>query len=218
MIPKAIAWAIAHPVEAATLAASAVALLRGLYALLARVLAPYPRARAVVEAVAALAPDVLRFGVMVARAVTGLPIPSPSVDARDAQIAALTARVAELAGDRVTTAPPAPRGSPGRTDAGTLLTVVVVALFVAMSAVVLGSIATGCGPGRELVMRVAPGVPSPSSCSPAGASRCDGQVPVVCSASGRWWPATPASAPCAGGCVVGDGGAYCAARDAAVSP
>ena len=60
MTPKAIAWAIAHPVEAATLAASAVALLRGLYALLARVLAPYPRARAAVEAVAALAPDVLR--------------------------------------------------------------------------------------------------------------------------------------------------------------
>lgn len=100
MIPKAIAWAIAHPVEAATLAASAVALLRGLYALLARVLAPYPRARAVVEAVAALAPDVLRFAVMVARAVTGLPIPSPAVDTRDAELAVLRARVAELAAPR----------------------------------------------------------------------------------------------------------------------
>lgn len=70
-----------------------------------------------------------------------------------------------------------------------------------------------CGPGRELAMRIAPGVPSPSSCSPAGVSRCDGAVPVVCSASGRWWSATPTGEPCAHGCVVGDGGAYCAAAD-----
>ena len=44
-----------------------------------------------------------------------------------------------------------------------------------------------------------------------GSSRCNGAVPEVRSASGRWWPATPASAPCAHGCVVDDGGAYCAA-------
>lgn len=213
MIPKAIAWAIAHPVEAATLAASAVALLRGLYALLARILAPYPRARAVVEAVAALAPDVLRFGVMVARAVTGLPIPSPSVDTRDAEIAALRSRVAELAASRTDASSPLvgrPGGSSGRASVGALVALAVggpVALLPVAAA------APGCGPGRELVMRVAPGVPSPSSCSPAGASRCEGAVPVVCSASGRWWPATPASAPCARGCVVGDAGAYCAAAD-----
>lgn len=210
MTPKAIAWAIAHPVEAATLAASAVALLRGLYALLARVLAPYPRARAAVEAVAALAPDVLRFAVMVARAVTGLPIPAPAVDVRDSEIAALRARVAELAGDRVTTAPPAPRGSPGAAQVSTLATVLLL-LWLAALVLPIAATLAACGPGRELTMRVAPGVPAASSCSPAGASRCEGAVPVVCSASGRWWPATPASAPCAHGCVTGDAGAYCAA-------
>lgn len=213
MIHNAYAWLVAHPASALELLAALTLLVRAVYAALARVLAPYPRVRAAVEALAAVSPDLWRALVMVARAVTGYPYPSPIADARDAEIAALRARVAELASDRVTTAPPAPRGSPGRTDVGTVLTIAVVALFVAMSAVVLGSIATGCGPGRELVMRVAPGVPAASSCSPAGASRCEGAVPVVCSASGRWWPATPAGAPCAHGCVVGDGGAYCAAAD-----
>lgn len=96
-LSRIIAWCTTHPAEAFALAGALVALLRAVYAVLARVLAPYPRARAVVEAIAALAPDVWRFVVMVARAVTGLPIPSPAVDARDAELAALRARVAELA-------------------------------------------------------------------------------------------------------------------------
>lgn len=102
-------WLVAHPVEAAAVAASAVALLRALYSVLARALAPYPRVRATLEALAALAPDVIRFGVMVARAVTGLPLPAPAVDVRDAEIAALRARVAVLAAERVTVAPPPPK-------------------------------------------------------------------------------------------------------------
>ena len=81
----------------------------------------------------------------------------------------------------------------------------------AIRALLVGVLLCSCGPGRELVMRVTPGVPAASSCSPAGASRCEGAVPVVCSASGRWWPATPASAPCTHGCAVDDAGAYCAA-------
>lgn len=92
-----LAWCTTHPAEAFALAGALVALLRAVYAVLAKVLAPYPRARAVLEAVAALGPDFWRFVVMVARAVTGLPIPSPAVDARDAELAALRARVAELA-------------------------------------------------------------------------------------------------------------------------
>ena len=78
--------------------------------------------------------------------------------------------------------------------------------------------ALGCHPVREGIMRVTPGVPSASGCV-APASRCEGAVPVVCSASGRWWPATPASAPCPSGCVVDDGpdgGAYCAGADGGV--
>lgn len=102
-------------------------------------------------------------------------------------------------------------GSPGRSRTSTLLTILVVVVLTLAGVAVLGALTQGCGPGRELVMRVAPGVPSPSSCAPAGASRCEGAVPVVCSASGRWWAATPASAPCAHGCVTDDAGAYCAA-------
>jgi hypothetical protein len=52
-------------------------LLRALYALLARALAPYPRARAFVEAVAAMAPDLLRFVAQVYALLTGRPLPSP---------------------------------------------------------------------------------------------------------------------------------------------
>lgn len=103
-----------------------------------------------------------------------------------------------------------------------LLNLAVLALAVthgtlrALRSVLLAALVLGCGPGRELVMRVTPGVPPPVGCSPAGASRCEGRVPVVCSASGRWWPATPAGAPCPYGCAVQggpDGGAYCAAED-----
>ena len=99
-------WAVAHPIEAGALLSALVAALRVLYAGLARVLAPYPRVRASLEALAALAPDLLRAAVMLARAVTGLPLPSLAVDSRDAEIAQLRARVAALA------AAPAPSGAP----------------------------------------------------------------------------------------------------------
>ncbi|MBL0220246.1 MAG: hypothetical protein IPQ07_41050 [Myxococcales bacterium] len=106
MIPKAIAWAIAHPDAAAAYAALAVALLRALYALLSRLVQPYPRLRAAVEAIAALGPDVARAGLQGYRALTGRPVPSLDLDAKDAEIAALRARVAELAAPRVDTGAP----------------------------------------------------------------------------------------------------------------
>lgn len=103
-------------------------------------------------------------------------------------------------------------GSPGRSRTSTLLTILVVAVLTLAGVAVLGALTQGCGPGRELVMRVAPGVPSRTESDAAvGSSRCNGAVPEVRSASGRWWPATPASAPCAHGCVTDDAGAYCAA-------
>lgn len=106
MIHTAYVWLVAHPASALELLAALTLLVRAVYAALARVLAPYPRVRAAVEALAAVSPDLWRALVMIARAVTGLPIPAPSVDARDAQIAALTARVAELAAPRVDTGAP----------------------------------------------------------------------------------------------------------------
>lgn len=73
-----------------------------------------------------------------------------------------------------------------------------------------------CHPLRSGIMAVTPGVPSSSDSDAAvGASRCNGAVPEVRS-EGRWWPATPAGAPCPGGCLYdpgSDGGAYCAPMD-----
>jgi hypothetical protein len=97
---------------------------------------------------------------------------------------------------------------------------VIAAAFAigAARALILGAtiVLVGCPAVREGVMRVTPGVPPPSGCSPVGASRCEGAVPVVCSGTGRWWPATPTGEACAHGCAVldgPDGGAYCAAAD-----
>ena len=75
---------------------------------------------------------------------------------------------------------------------------------------------TGCPLVRDAAMRAAPGVPDPVDCAP-GVQRCDGLVPVVCSATRREWPALPRSASgeqrtCApGACVVSDGVAHCEA-------
>lgn len=94
-----------------------------------------------------------------------------------------------------------------------LLVVVLIGLVAALASIV------GCGPVRELVMRAAPGVPDPSSCT-EGAYRCNGAVPEACSASGRFWPALARRADgsqrvCAGGCGLTDGGvAVCLAPDA----
>lgn len=88
----------------------------------------------------------------------------------------------------------------------------VLALLAVVALAVLGATAQGCRTGREVVMRAAPGVPDPVGCV-AGTQRCDGQVPQVCSASGRWWPSLPVrpdgSQRVCGACVVEDGVAGC---------
>ena len=105
---KIITWCLAHPDAAAAYAALVVALLRAVYALVSRLAQPYPRLRAAVEAVAALGPDVARSALQLYSAITGRPVPSLDLDARDAELAALRARVAALTADRTTTAPPPP--------------------------------------------------------------------------------------------------------------
>lgn len=102
---------------------------------------------------------------------------------------------------------PEPRAAErGHARPGALL--VVVVLLWAGLAVEL----QGCRTTREVVMRAAPGVPDPVGCV-AGTQRCDGQVPQVCSASGRWWPSLPVrpdgSQRVCGACVVEDGIAGC---------
>lgn len=69
-------WLNTHALSIAIYLSLAAGLLRALYAMLARILAPYPRARAFVEAVAAMAPDVLRFIGQVYALLTGRALPS----------------------------------------------------------------------------------------------------------------------------------------------
>lgn len=81
-----------------------------------------------------------------------------------------------------------------------------------LRALLVASVLCACNPVRNGIMAVTPGVPSSSDSDAAvGASRCNGAVAEVRS-EGRWWPATPAGAPCPYGCMVdpsADGGAYC---------
>lgn len=97
-IRSLLAWAESHPEAAALVAAAVVSVLRAAYALLARLVAPYPRLRAAVEAVAAIGPDPLRAILQALRAVTGRALPWTVADARDAEIASLRAEVARLQG------------------------------------------------------------------------------------------------------------------------
>lgn len=117
-------WAIAHP-EAL---AAAVVAVRALYALASRLVAPYPRARAVVEALAALGPDVLRAVQQLGSAVLGRPLPSldvrapeddrarlrAEIDRKDGIIAGQATRILELERDVLA----ARGGSPMRTPGG----------------------------------------------------------------------------------------------------
>jgi hypothetical protein len=111
-----LAWAVAHPEH---LAAGVVAL-RALYALASRIAAPYPRARAVVEGIAALGPDVLRAAQQIGSAVLGRPLPSLDVRAPDDDrarlrdsVAAQAARILELERENLTLRGGAPHRTPG---------------------------------------------------------------------------------------------------------
>lgn len=64
-------WISAHALDIALYLSIATALLRAL----SRVLAPYPRARAVVEAIAALSPDVVRAATELASLRSSAPRP-----------------------------------------------------------------------------------------------------------------------------------------------
>jgi hypothetical protein len=127
-----LAWAVAHPEAALAASAALVALLRALYALVSRVVAPYPRLRAAVEALAALGPDVLRAVLQLARAVSGRPLPSLDLDARDAELASLRAQVARLQAREL------------RADLRGHASHGVLATIVALAAVVM--LAAGCPP------------------------------------------------------------------------
>lgn len=126
-------------------------------------------------------------------------------------LAALTVAAILLLRSLERTIRPKPRAAErGSARVGVL---VVLALGVLLAALPLGLVVSGCGPTREAVMRASPGVPEATGCA-AGTQRCDGQVPEVCSSSGRWWPSLPVrpdgtQRECVA-CVVEDGIAGCA--------
>lgn len=78
---------LTDPVRFPLALALLAAVLRVLYAIVSRFVAPYPRARALVEAVAAACPDVLRAGLQVVAAITGRPAPRLDVTPLDPQAA-----------------------------------------------------------------------------------------------------------------------------------
>lgn len=90
------AWAVAHPTELPLALAAMAAVARTLYALLSRLVAPYPRLRALVEALAAGSPDVIRAAQQLASAVLGRPVASLDQRAPDDDREALRAEVERL--------------------------------------------------------------------------------------------------------------------------
>lgn len=207
-----------HPAVAAAVLSLAVVVLRVVYAVVSRLVAPYPRLRAIVEAIAAMGPDVLRAGLYVVRAATGLALPAPDLDARDAEIARLRAALAVAQGDlmalRATrVAPPAPVDpQAGHIRAGMLGVLLLVAA---------AGFALRCRPATDAGYAVA-GLPAASQCS-ARSYRCAEGIPEVCASAGgalRWWPTVPPGpdgrrVPCARCVVDADGGvAHCDRADA----
>jgi hypothetical protein len=95
-------------------------------------------------------------------------------------------------------------------------------VFALCIAVVPVSI-NGCGPARNALMTITPGVPSPTPGVDAGTNRCNANVPEVCSNTGRCWPSLPRDAfghqrACLAGCALDDAGvAVCLPADAGVN-
>jgi hypothetical protein len=78
---------LTDPVRLPLALALLAAVARVLYAIVSHVVAPYPRARAAVEAVVALLPDVLRSGLQLVAVVTGRPAPRLDVVPVDPDVA-----------------------------------------------------------------------------------------------------------------------------------
>lgn len=208
-----IEWVRAHALDVALYLACATVVARVAYAFVARLVAPYPRLRAAVEALAAGSPDLLRGFAQLYRVVTGIDLPLPMIDARDAEIARLRAALAVAQGDlmalRATrVAPPAPVDpQAGHLRAGLLGVVLLVAA---------AGFALRCRPATDAGYAVA-GLPAASQCS-ARSYRCASGIPEVCASAGgalRWWPTVPPGpdgrrVPCARCVVDADGGvAHC---------
>jgi hypothetical protein len=219
-------WLDTHALSIALALATLTGILRAAYALASRVLAPYPRARAFVEAVAAMAPDVLRFLQQVYRVLTGRDLPStqPVSVMPPTPTVALPAEkqgALDVLATRPSVAPPAPtpaEGSdpvdepepfdpqarrtitPADRQRGSVDVRSLLAVVVGLSVVLpLGVALSGC-----------PRNPPVSGCQPE-AQTCIADAPHVCSASQRWHRAGDLTCAQVGGvCTVLGGRAFCA--------
>ena len=136
----------------------ATALMRVIYAVISRAVAPYPRLRALVESVAALMPDVVRATLQLAAVATGRPAPRLDLRAPDPaavewerRARAAEARVAELAA----TSPAAPVGHVDETTREGRAT--IAPGMHGMMVLLVVALATGCastqlpdGPGATI--------------------------------------------------------------------
>lgn len=187
--------------------AAIVALARVLYALVSRLVAPYPRARGVVETLAALGPDVVRAGLQLVAVATGRPAPKldvlppdPRVEEQAARLAgsdltllramvldlqterdALARRVAELtAAEEPGRLRPTvvPGEEPARSPDETTATARTGRHRIPPGT--LGAMVL-----LVLVGAGCPKLPPVSGCAPLS-QRCEGDRPQVCSPSRRW--------------------------------
>jgi hypothetical protein len=91
---------LTDPVRLPLALALLAAVARVLYAIVSHVVAPYPRARAAVEAIVALLPDVLRSGLQLVAVVTGRPAPKLDALPPNPALGDLRHDVAELIEER----------------------------------------------------------------------------------------------------------------------
>lgn len=216
-------WAIAHPTELPLALAAAAAILRALYALVSRLVAPYPRLRALVEAVAAASPDVIRAGQQLASALLGRAVPTLDLRAPDDDRAALLRRAEDAerevarqrdviaalragavgvsspttaaALDRASVVPPAIAPRTGQSGRATPAALVVACL----ACLALAAALAGC-----------PRLPERVGCA-EGTRACIGDAPHVCDGDGRYHRAGDLACSRVGGvCVASEGRAWCA--------
>ena len=126
----------------------------------------------------------------------------PVIEGAAARVAALLPDVLAALLRRRPAAPSAPSGQSGRATVGALVILAAVGLVASVA----------CRPVREAILDTQ----SPRVACVGGSHRCNASAPEVCSAAGRWWPAMPprddgSPRQCAGGCVVSEGIAHCAA-------
>lgn len=203
--------------KAPLVVAAAVAALRVLYAIVSRVVRPYPRARAAVEAVAALSPDLLRALLQLVAVITGRPAVSldrTQDDVREREWrdrAALAERqrdelarsIAKAEAPPPSPASPAPAPEDGLAERQSMVPErpsspevppVVLGALVAFAVLTL----TGC-----------PKPPPVSHCTPLS-SRCDDDRLQVCSPDQRWFGEHRCGAVLPGQrCAVREGVARC---------